>query len=116
MIDAVIFDKDGTLFDFRRTWGVWSARLLADLAGGDAARALDLGRAIGFDPLRQTFAPDSPVIADTAETVARYLLPRLPGADLAGLVAQMNALAERVEPAEVVPLAPLLAGLRGRGL
>ena len=40
MIRAVIFDKDGTLFDFRQSWGDWAARLLADLAGDEAERAL----------------------------------------------------------------------------
>ena len=36
MIDAVIFDKDGTLFDFRSSWGAWTRNLMAELitAGG----------------------------------------------------------------------------------
>ena len=35
-IKAVIFDKDGTLFDFRQSWGAWTRALLAEL-GGDSA-------------------------------------------------------------------------------
>ena len=31
MIDAVIFDKDGTLFDFRASWGGWTDRLIGEL-------------------------------------------------------------------------------------
>ena len=39
MITAAIFDKDGTLFDFRATWGGWTARVIERLAakGADAA-------------------------------------------------------------------------------
>jgi phosphoglycolate phosphatase len=28
MIKALIFDKDGTLFDFRQSWGAWTLALL----------------------------------------------------------------------------------------
>ena len=33
MIDGVIFDKDGTLFDFRQSWGGWARRLLPRTGG-----------------------------------------------------------------------------------
>ena len=80
-IKAVLFDKDGTLFDFQATWADWSRRLLDELAGGDAARAEVLGRTIGFDYSRAAFAPDSPVIAATPDEIADALLPGLiPGA------------------------------------
>ncbi|HBM62186.1 MAG TPA: phosphatase, partial [Citreicella sp.] len=35
-IAAVLFDKDGTLFDFGRTWNAWSLRALRELSQGDA--------------------------------------------------------------------------------
>ena len=46
-INGVLFDKDGTLFDFHATWSRWSAALIAKLADGSAAKAADLeiGRA-----------------------------------------------------------------------
>lgn len=116
MIDGIIFDKDGTLFDFRRTWAVWAARLLADLAGGDAHRAADLGRVVGFDYAAADFAADSPVIGGTPVEIADLLIPHLPGRQAAPLVAQMNALAAEVPLAEAVPLRPLLTRLRARGL
>ena len=49
MIDAVIFDKDGTLFDFRASWGGWTKRLLEELAGGDAQVLTALAGAARFD-------------------------------------------------------------------
>lgn len=116
MIQGILFDKDGTLFDFNATWGNWARVLLHDLAEGNAARAASLGTAVGFDLETGRFERDSPVIAHTPDEIALALLPQLPGKSLAALVAQMNALAASVALAPAVPLAPLLASLRARGL
>lgn len=116
MIGGIIFDKDGTLFDFRATWAAWAERLLIDLANGDMQRAESLGAAIGFDLATREFAWDSPVIAGTPPEIASLLVPHLPGARQDGLVARMNLLAADVPLAEAVPLRPLLTGLRDRGL
>lgn len=115
MIHGIIFDKDGTLFDFRRSWGRWSAGLLREIAGSEE-QARRLGEAIGYDLETGSFEPWSPVIAATADEIADRLLPLLPGCQKRDLVAQMNALAAHAEMSEAVPLAPLLAGLRARGL
>lgn len=115
MIDGVIFDKDGTLFDFRRSWGGWAAMFLAGLAR-DEAHARAMGTAIGYDLDTRDFAPDSPVIAATAEDVAACLLPHLPDVTHAGLVDRINAAAIETPMAEAVPLRPLLIDLRARGL
>lgn len=116
MLEGVIFDKDGTLFDFRRTWGAWAQRLLADIAGADAARAQAMGDSIGFDVADASFAWDSPVIAGTPDEIAALLMPHLSGVTKGTLVARMNVLAAEVPLAEAVPLRPLLANLRGMGL
>lgn len=115
MIDGVIFDKDGTLFDFRRSWGGWASALLRGLAR-DADHAGTLGRAIGYDLAEDAFTSDSPVIAGTVEELAEGLLPHLPGVTRLTLVARMNALAEVTPMAEAVPLGPVLGDLRARGL
>lgn len=114
-INGLVFDKDGTLFDFRKSWGGWVNMLLADVTG-DAGLQARLAQAIGFDPVAGDFAPHSPVIAATAPEIAEAMLPHLPGQDGDALVAQMNRLAARAPMAEAVPLRPLLAGLRARGL
>ncbi|MGQ0565523.1 MAG: HAD family hydrolase [Gemmobacter sp.] len=121
MIDGVIFDKDGTLFDFRRSWGGWTARLVraiaAERAGGpDEAQAERLAAAVGYDLRAGVFAPDSPVIAATANEIAAAMLPLLPGVSQAGLAGRMNAEAASAPMAEAVPLEPVLSGLRARGL
>ena len=121
MIDGVIFDKDGTLFDFRRSWGGWTARLVRAIAteragAPDEAQAARLAAAIGYDLGAGVFSPDSPVIAATADDIAAALVPLLPGITQMRLAARMNALAEVAPMAEAVPLLPVLSALRRRGL
>lgn len=116
MIDGVIFDKDGTLFDFRRTWAGWAARLLAEIGAGRPGAAERMAAAIGFDPDARDFAPDSPVIGGTVAEIAALLLPHLPGWAEARLLDRMNTLAAVADLVEAVPLRPCLAALRARGL
>ena len=115
MIDGVIFDKDGTLFDFRRSWGGWADTLLHRIAR-DEAHARALGALIGYDVQAGVFAPDSPVIAGTAQDVAGALIAHLPGQTKAEVEAQINAAAAQAAMVPAVPLRPLLETLRARGL
>ncbi|HDR28915.1 HAD family hydrolase [Rhodovulum sp.] len=115
-ITAILFDKDGTLFDFHASWGDWAAEMLDRLAAGDGARHAALARAVGFDPDARRFRADSIAIAATVEEVALRLLPHLPATDPAHLVDLLNSLAARARMRPAVPLAPLLDRLAGRGL
>ncbi len=115
MIDGILFDKDGTLFDFRISWGRWAQGFLARIAR-DAGHAARLGRAIGFDPATGSFAPYSPVIAATAADIAAALVSELPGVSVVDLTEQIDASAGQASMSEAVPLLPLLSALRGRGL
>lgn len=115
MIDGLLFDKDGTLFDFRASWGRWAQSFLTRIAD-DAAHARRLGRAIGYDLDTGTFAPDSPVIAATAADIAAALVGELPGRTVADLTERIDASAGQAPMSEAVPLRPLLAALRGQGL
>lgn len=115
MIDGVIFDKDGTLFDFRKSWGSWARSLLAEIASGpDQLQAM--GRAIGYDPDTGDFSEESPVIAGTPEDIAIHLLPLLPGDSSTSLIARMNALSAQAEMVPAAPLAEVLGALKDRGL
>lgn len=115
MIRGIVFDKDGTLFDFRASWGRWAQTFIASLARDDA-HARRLADAIGYLPDSNGFAPDSPVIAATAADIAAAFLPHLQGHDQASLTAAIDEAAARVAMAEAVPLLPLFHGLRARGL
>lgn len=113
-IRGLVFDKDGTLFDFRRSWGRWTEAVLHSLAGqGDPER---LARAIGFLPHAQDFVADSPVIAGTPFEIALALAPELPGWTPEALEVHLNGLSMAAEMQPVTPLAPFLGALRARGL
>ena len=116
MIDGVIFDKDGTLFDFRASWGAWAMRLVGMLAAETGLSEAELGAAIGFDPVAQGFARDSVVIAGTPGEIARDLARVLPGVSVEALVGRLNRLAEGAPMLPAVDLPVVLGGLRARGL
>ncbi|MBC7677063.1 MAG: HAD family hydrolase [Rhodoferax sp.] len=115
MIDGIIFDKDGTLFDFRLSWGRWTTDLVRTLAP-NPQQAEKLAQVIGFDLATGDFAPDSPVISATPHEIAQTMLPYLPGHSLTGLADQMNTLSAATEMSPAVDLVPLLTALRARGL
>ncbi|MFT3689450.1 HAD family hydrolase [Paenirhodobacter sp.] len=116
MIAALIFDKDGTLFDFTATWGGWARSALVALARGDADLAARLATAMRYDPVAGLFAPDSTVIAGTTAEVAELLLPHLPGRQAAEIAAELNALSAQAEQVPAVDLPKVLGALHGRGL
>jgi phosphoglycolate phosphatase len=115
MIDGILFDKDGTLFDFSLSWGRWATGFIAVLAR-DETHALRLGGAIGFDLASGRFAPDSPVIAATPADIAVALLPLVPQFSGAQLTDLIDDAAAGAAMAEAVPLHPLLSQLRASGL
>lgn len=115
-IAGILFDKDGTLFDFHATWAAWSRRLVMELAGDDETIAAKLGQVIGYDLASNGFLPDSVVVAATPDEIATELLPHLPGSSLSCLVARMNVMAAEVHLQPAVPLLPLFQTLKQRGL
>ena len=115
-IKGIIFDKDGTLFDFQATWGAWTRGFITDEAGGDTTLMAQLSDALGFDLAFFAFHPDSPVISATTGEVADMVLPYLPGLSKTELLERMDARAMHLPQVEVTPLWPLFTQLRGRGL
>lgn len=115
MIDGVLFDKDGTLFDFRASWGGWARSYLGSIAR-DADHAAAMGRAIGYDVGTGQFAADSVVIAATSADIAEALLPHLAGQSHTQITATINRSAAGAQMAQAVPLHPLLSALKTRGL
>lgn len=114
-VDAILFDKDGTLFDFDATWTAWANTVIERLAQGDPHLADALAAAVDFDRTTGTFREGSVVIAGTPDEVAEAIAPLL-GIDPEVLIGGMNAAAATAPMVEAVPLAPLLAELRGLGL
>ncbi|TVR45036.1 MAG: HAD family hydrolase [Rhodobacteraceae bacterium] len=114
-IRAVLFDKDGTLFDFAASWTDWAARMLEALSQGEPARKARLAEALRFDPGGRGFAPDSPVIAGTLDETSALIAAHvsMPREEVTEYLSRASAQA-RMQPA--VPLGPLLSLLAARPL
>lgn len=63
-IHAILFDKDGTLVDFQRTWGPAVRAVMQHLASGNRDAYDRLVAASRFVEAGQRFLPDSPLIAE----------------------------------------------------
>jgi len=116
MIAGIIFDKDGTLFDFQASWGNWALRMLCDLAQGDQILLHRLAESLRFDLQTTRFHPDSFVIADTPEAIALVLAAEMPQTEAPALLARINAASEQATMVEAAPLVPLILELEARGI
>ena len=116
MIKGLLFDKDGTLFDFQATWSRWARALLDELAQGNEAARRAMADAVRFDLDAGVFQPDSAVIAGTGAEAAALLAPHAPGLTLEGVEMRLHRAADRLVPVPAVPLVPVLGALRARGL
>lgn len=115
-IRGIVFDKDGTLFDFHATWSVWFAGFVRALTGGDAARSAALAEALRFDLALGRFERSSPMIAGTMDDFDRTVLAIMPELDrdeLRRMILTSTAAAAQIE---ATPLVPLLDRLIAAGL
>jgi phosphoglycolate phosphatase len=67
-LDAILFDKDGTLIDFDATWGPAAYEVMRILSGGDAAVFATLVRISEYVEPERRFRPTSPLIAGSSAT------------------------------------------------
>lgn len=111
-----MFDKDGTLFDFQSTWRVWATALIERLSAGDPDVAQALSRVMGFDRGLGQFAPESPVIAETTDHVARLIWQEMGGPGVAEIAAIMDQIAADTPQVGVCPLVPVFEQLTEAGL
>ncbi|NJM92115.1 MAG: HAD family hydrolase [Rhodospirillaceae bacterium] len=119
MIAAILFDKDGTLYDFYRTWGVLTEQAALFVAGGDAERAKFLMENSGKDPVTGKYAPSSPIAAGSNREIVEVWCGLIQRADVDAVyehVSHMFLEHQRngVEP--VLDLDIFFARLKGRGL
>lgn len=114
-IRGLLFDKDGTLFDFNATWGSWAQHFFRTIAEDDE-NATILGHALGFDLASGAFESDSLIIAGTPNEVATKINRVKPELPVEHILNVANQTAAEAPQAEITPLRPFLERLRTASL
>ncbi|MGH1447475.1 MAG: HAD family hydrolase [Cognatishimia sp.] len=115
-VNGLLFDKDGTLFDFNATWNNWTISVIDHFSEGNATTSQRIADAIDFDLIERAFRPTSPVIAGTNRQAAELVASALPGSDVDAVEDYLAKSATEAPVAPVVPLTPYLTNLQARGL
>lgn len=106
-VRAVLFDKDGTLFDFRGTWLPIMRAVLKEFAGEDPQRLDRFLRAAGYDPATDRFLPDGPIAAGNALDIAAAWKQHLPEVSRGTLKGKLDEISLRYGPNYAVPVCDL---------
>ncbi|WP_394688839.1 HAD family hydrolase [Hoeflea sp.] len=116
-LKAILFDKDGTLVDFDRTWAETNRKSALLAADGDAALADRLLRACGMDPETGATAGDSMFAAANATEIAAHMISHGSPFALADLSPMLDAaFVEGAEkPWPICDLDQLMGELRTAG-
>ena len=77
-IKAIIFDKDGTLFDFQMSWGGWFYDFIAELCDKNSQKMQQIANALRFDETKKRFFDDSQFIAGTLDETIEIIEKCLP--------------------------------------
>ena len=119
MISAILFDKDGTLYDFYRTWGAVTEQAALMVAGGDAERAAYILERSGRDPVTGKYAPSSPIAAGSNRQIVECWCGLIQRADVDAVYDSVHLMFLEHQKKGAVPvleLEPFFGRLRGRGL
>ncbi len=118
-IRAVVFDKDGVIVDFDRTWTPVIKEAARRFAGGDETRANELLVQVGYDPRTGTFAPGSVWAAGTNDDLLAVWAPEADETQRRAFLRMMAGLCEARTPVSAVDPAAMRARitqLKERGL
>ena len=119
MIAAILFDKDGTLYDFYHTWGALTEKAALLVAGNDPKRAKFLLENSGKDPVTGKFAPSSPIASGSNREIVEVwcgLIQRMDVDDMYAQVSHMFLEHQKNGAEPVLDLDLFFGRLRGRGL
>jgi phosphoglycolate phosphatase len=119
MIAAILFDKDGTLYDFYHTWGALTEKAALMVADGDPERAKFLLENSGRDPVTGKYAPSSPIAAGSNREIVEVWCGLIQRADVEHVYQQVHLLFldhQKNGADPVLDLNLFFGRLRGRGL
>ncbi|NKC16298.1 MAG: HAD-IA family hydrolase [Gammaproteobacteria bacterium] len=119
-LQGVLFDKDGTLLDFHRTWAGANEQAAEVVAAGSgqavtAARLLQAG---GYDPVSNSYRADAPLACGTTADIAAVWAPLLDGVDAGPLAQELERIFQALvgrSPCPVEGLHETLDALSERG-
>ena len=115
-IDGILFDKDGTLFDFEKTWSKWTSDAIEYLCGDNSAKKKLVAEALGYDPKNQSFLKSSLLIAGTAEQAAEKIARIVINVSQHEIERFLLNSAKKVKLIEVIPLEKFFKNLTLKGL
>lgn len=118
-IRGLLFDKDGTLFDFALSWSGVLNDTLANLTP-DADLQARMALATGYDKVAGRFEPGSPAVAGALDEVAATWAGFLPDVRPVDVLQVADRIAtDAVNAGSLVPAVPdlpgFLSGLRAQG-
>ncbi|MDO9060267.1 MAG: HAD family hydrolase [Bradyrhizobium sp.] len=117
-IRAILFDKDGTLVDFQRTFGPAVHEVMQHLAGGDRAAWDRLVAVSRFVEADRRFMPDSPLIAEPTGVYGALWAAALGRPASAAFLAEIDRLLGDATTRHLAAIGDpraLLTGLAARG-
>lgn len=117
-VRAVLFDKDGTLFDFYKTWAPVTEAAALLVAGGDADKAAFLMKESGKDPATGRYVPGSPIASGSNREIAELWANLAGRSDYDVVYAEVHKLFLAHQANAATPVTDLdafFALMRGRG-
>jgi phosphoglycolate phosphatase len=118
-IRAILFDKDGTLVDFQRTWGPATHTVITALCNGDGAAFARLAAVSLYDPVERRLLPGSPVVIETTYGYGKLWAEALGVPLTPGFVDRIDGMYFQTTLDHLTPMGDvkaLLGGFRARGL
>jgi len=118
-IRAILFDKDGTLVDFQRTWGPATHSVLTRLSNGDSAVFDRLAAVSRYDAAERKLLPGSPVVIETTYGYGKLWADALGVPLTAEFVDHIDRMFFQTTLDHLTPMGDvrgLLGGLAARGL
>ena len=111
-IRGVLFDKDGTLIDFEKTWFAIGDHMALEAAKGDRALADRLLDEAGYDFATRTVRADSVFAAGTNADIVALWYPRAGMDERQALTARFDAFTAAEGAARSVPVAGCAGAIR----